>query len=185
MKINRDFIANVELKQKDTALPVLKTINECLRNGVLEKDRFLISSFSFPELLAARRSGTDLDLGLILESSQVTATRMYPYRDDNDSFYIPFSRENLNGPQAREIKPVFYSINEYDLTAENLKIMEESCPGAKVLIWWYRTEPAPALNTGFLKKFRQLVETGHVSSLFAIITNFPTAMQAELLKITG
>src|SRR3989344_4304266 len=64
--VNRKVRVNIELKGPKTAKPVMRLINEYIKNKGWNLDDFVISSFSRKELKAARRLNPLISIGFLI-----------------------------------------------------------------------------------------------------------------------
>lgn len=64
--IDNRIPVNIELKGGGTAQPVFDILQHYIQQGIYTKDRFLVSSFNHPELVAFRQLAPDIDIGCLV-----------------------------------------------------------------------------------------------------------------------
>lgn len=121
--INNSAIVNIELKGKETALPVSEAIKSYLEKG-WSKDNFLVSSFNFEELKEFSKLRPEIKLGVLIE------------KVENDCFAF-----------AKEINA--FSINPSLKYIDKSFIEQAHQKGFKVFVWTVNTKK----DAEKLKKF--------------------------------
>ncbi len=175
-----EAIFNLELKGENTAETLIRSF------GTLPAhDRFVLSSFNHDDLLLARRMNPAFPLAVLYEPSNTFGCPMYSWNPSSTAAYVPFSVEHLHSKTIRAIKPDYFNLNEYDLRPEILKAIREVYPQAKVMIWWWYTEPEPQRNQCLIHTLQQLIHENLLDMLAAIISDYPAQMRAMLNKEFG
>ena len=91
--VNRKVRVNIELKGPKTAKPVMRLINEYIKNKGWNLDDFVISSFSRKELKAARRLNPLISIGFLISRFRLL-----------DHWWLSFAkkiRANFIGPSLK------------------------------------------------------------------------------------
>ena len=108
--INARCELNIELKGKNTALPVIKLVQEYVQNTQWQPEQFILSSFDHPQLFEIKAQTSKFKLGVLTE--------------ENISKALPIAKK-LN---AFSIHPPIYS-----LTQEEVAFAKSM--GFKVFVW--------------------------------------------------
>jgi glycerophosphoryl diester phosphodiesterase len=171
---------NLELKGENTAESLLRAFKS-IENKV-SYDRFVLSSFNHDDLARARSLNKAFPLAVLYEPSNTVGCPMYSWNPDSTAAYVPFSLEHLRSDTIRSIKPDYFNLNEYDLRPEILRAIQEAYPHARVMVWWWYSEPEPFKNQRLIHTLHQLYHEGLWDMLAAIISDYPAQMIAMLEK---
>lgn len=111
--VNRKVKVNIELKGKNTAMPVCQLIGRYLKIGWREED-FLISSFRIEELYEFRKFNSTIRIGLLFD---MRIPNLDKYFNDLEPYSIHLNKhlakkEIINKLHHQGLKVFLYTVNE-------------------------------------------------------------------------
>lgn len=110
--INSQACINIELKGTNTATPVAELLKRLVKQG-WDKEKILVSSFNYPELIALRRLFADSKLGALLHGVPVDGTK---FAEELDVYSVHpsidfISQDIVDDAHGRGLKVFVYGVD--------------------------------------------------------------------------
>ncbi len=114
--IDNQVAINIELKGPGTAGPVFKIVDQYVKAGQYSLDRFVISSFNHPELLAFKTLAPQISIGCLIsiipvDLAAIAETVKADYLNVSGEF---ISQELVDDAHRRGLKVLVWTVNELD-----------------------------------------------------------------------
>lgn len=114
--IDNQVAINIELKGPGTAEPVYKIVDQYVKSGRYPLDRFVISSFNHPELLAFKTLSPKVSIGCLIscipaDLAAIAETVQADYLNVCGEF---ISQELVDDAHRRGLKVLVWTVNELD-----------------------------------------------------------------------
>lgn len=183
LKLMPDFtdrVLTLELKGPNVADSTLKTVENAIHKKFIQPAQIIFASYNLPTLHDLRlNTGRRFKISVMLTPADLQLAQMYPNwpNAEQNAYYVPFSMQALQRADIRTIDPDFLHIEARSLTAETLETIHESIPNSRVILWC-AGEKHPDINRFFVDKITQFSGS---KTIFAVISDFPEAVQKELI----
>jgi len=110
--INSQACINIELKGTNTATPVAEPLKRLVKQG-WDKEKILVSSFNYPELIALRRLFADSKLGALLHGVPVDGTK---FAEELNAYSVHpsidfISQDIVDDAHGRGLKVFVYGVD--------------------------------------------------------------------------
>lgn len=110
--INSQACINIELKGTNTATPVAELLKRLVKQG-WDKEKILVSSFNYPELIALRRLFADSKLGALLHGVPVDGTK---FAEELNAYSVHpsidfISQDIVDDAHGRGLKVFVYGVD--------------------------------------------------------------------------
>ena len=175
----RDIMLNIELKdvkgcevERSKKTDVKPLVAEYIKQGNVDKDKIILSSFSYKDIKVAEQMNLGVKLAVLFDEEKAGGSKVYI--NDGDT-YLAFSPENIAMVQA-EI-PSFYAVHS-EIKDVDEKALIDLKQRNLALGTWSAAEDYPTTQKAFFDNFKQLIQKHDVKA--NIITNFAHEMQPVL-----
>jgi glycerophosphoryl diester phosphodiesterase len=128
-------LIDIELKAHNVVEPVLRLAEECLRNGKITKDGFLLSSFNHPALLTVREKAPALKAGAIFVGPDQPSTPLFPWQPGSAGRYTALTAHALEDGVLQKIRPDYFIVPQEILTQSTLDMVTKNYPAAQLMAW--------------------------------------------------
>jgi len=114
--VDNQVAINIELKGPGTAAPVFKIVDQYMQAGRYSLDRFVISSFNHPELVAFKALAPQISIGCLIsiipvDLAAIAETVQADYLNVSGEFISP---ELVDDAHRRGLKVLVWTVNELD-----------------------------------------------------------------------
>lgn len=172
-------VLNLELKGPNTVDAAVRTVERAIQDKLVTPEQIVFSSFNFPALRHLRiNTGHRFKIGALFTLMDQPLAHMYPNWPgaEPDAAYIPFSVDNIQRNDVRDIDPDFFNLECGSVTLGALNALEHYFPKARVIIWT-AGEPHPDDDPKLLRVVTDLALTRRIH---AVISDFPEIVQLRL-----
>ncbi len=109
-----DFILNIELKGKGTAIPTIKILRKYFNKGLLKEKNILVSSFDWDELLILRSKSQKIPIGVLIDGNPLLALNFAEKVDalSINSDYKFLNKKNIDLINGKGYKLYPYTVND-------------------------------------------------------------------------
>ena len=176
-----DRFINLELKGPNVADSTIRTVEKAISRKLIQPQQVIFSSYNLPTLHNLRLNvGRRFQISVMLTPADLELAQMYPNwpNAEQNAYYVPFSIQALQRSDIREIEPDFLHIEAHSLTKDSMETIYEIYPDARIILWC-AGERHPGEQVFFIDK---IIEFANSKRLFAVISDFPDAVQNLLLK---
>ena len=171
-------LIDIELKGHEVVAPVLRLVDDCVRQGKITREAVMLSSFNHPALWVARQQAPDLHVGAIFVGDDVPSAALFPWIQGSTGCYTALTAEALQEETLQKIQPDYFVMPEEFLTKTAVEIIGAHYPAAKLMAWVF-TEKKNFDLLSLLMRLETLRPTGKIA---AIMVDHPQEFRAAWEK---
>tara|TARA_R110000868_G_scaffold218576_2_gene469390 strand:- start:312502 stop:313353 length:852 start_codon:yes stop_codon:yes gene_type:complete len=139
---NSDKIFNIELKSAAIVQSLIPRLELAFLESKLAPEQVVISSFNHPSLIKVRQAFPNISIGALFVSNAQKPAPLFPWAAANtQAQYMPLNKASLTNSLLKEIKPQFVIAPHTELNDNQINLIKECQPQAKVIIWVFTEWP--------------------------------------------
>jgi glycerophosphoryl diester phosphodiesterase len=166
-------LIDIELKGHEAVTPVMRLVDDAVRQRRIRIDAVVMTSFNHPALLTVREQMPAMRVGAIFVGEDVPAAPLYPWQPGSAGCYTPLTADCLQEATLREIQPEYFMLPEEFLTRATVDTVLSFYPAARLMAWVFTEKK----NFDLPRLLARLVDLQSTGKIAAILVDNPRAFR--------
>lgn len=134
-KNNPNKIFNIEVKGEHAEIAVIKKLKQAFVNKTIQPEQIVISSFNHPVLLKIKTALPQIKIGALFMGKNTPKKPLLPWSTDTESYYFPFTQENINRDLIHKINPHYIIVPHTELNDNSVELIKNHKSNLKLIVW--------------------------------------------------